>query len=322
MSKIFDCFIFNDEIDLLKIRLAYLNEFVDYFVIVESCQTFQGEKKKLNFKNNISLFSKYKKKIIHFENNIFAKNINDLKIKIKLNFPDVYKKVELLNNFNKLDFTWYLEATLREIIMEAVKGIIKKNDFMILSDADEFPNYEILKSKKFNKKKINVLVQKEFRYFMNSHVSSNWRRSIVGQWKYINSIGLNNLRYKAMKFHKRFQYIQDGGYHFTTQGKVGKILKKISSWGHKEFNNFIIKLFLKKRIEKGLDIFFNLNHQYRIVDLKNQIFFDERISRIISKSKIKIRKEQYKKKFFLDSVIFYIIKILLSFFKFKRKCFK
>jgi beta-1,4-mannosyl-glycoprotein beta-1,4-N-acetylglucosaminyltransferase len=93
MSKIFDCFIFNDEIDLLKIRLAYLNEFVDYFVIVESCQTFQGEKKKLNFKNNISLFSKYKKKIIHFENNIFAKNINDLKIKLKLNFPDVYKKV-------------------------------------------------------------------------------------------------------------------------------------------------------------------------------------------------------------------------------------
>jgi hypothetical protein len=26
MSKIFDCFIFNDEIDLLKIRLAYLSE--------------------------------------------------------------------------------------------------------------------------------------------------------------------------------------------------------------------------------------------------------------------------------------------------------
>jgi beta-1,4-mannosyl-glycoprotein beta-1,4-N-acetylglucosaminyltransferase len=43
MTKIFDCFIFNDEIDLLKIRLAYLSEFADYFVIVESCQTFQGQ---------------------------------------------------------------------------------------------------------------------------------------------------------------------------------------------------------------------------------------------------------------------------------------
>lgn len=43
MTKIFDCLIFNDKIDLLKIRLAYLSEFVDYFVIIESCQTFQGQ---------------------------------------------------------------------------------------------------------------------------------------------------------------------------------------------------------------------------------------------------------------------------------------
>ena len=50
MSKIFDCFIFNNETDLLKIRLAYLNKFVDYFVIVESCQTFQGKKKNLTLR--------------------------------------------------------------------------------------------------------------------------------------------------------------------------------------------------------------------------------------------------------------------------------
>jgi beta-1,4-mannosyl-glycoprotein beta-1,4-N-acetylglucosaminyltransferase len=322
MPKIFDCFIFNDEIDLLKIRLAYLNEFVDYFVIVESCQTFQGQRKKLNFKNNISLFSKYKKNIIYFENNIFAKNINDLKKKIKLNFPEVYKKIELLNNFNKSDFTWYLDAAHREIIKEAVKGIIKKNDLMILSDVDEFPSYKILKYNKFNKNKINVLVQNEFKYFMNSYVSNSWHGTVIGKWQCINEIGLNNLRINAKKSFNKYHYIKNGGYHFTTQGPIKKILKKINSWGHKEFNNFLIKLFLHKRIEKGLDIFFNLKHQFKIVDLNNQNFFDDKISLIIPKSKMKIKKEQYKKKILLDDIFFYILKMLVIFFKLKRKIFK
>ena len=322
MSKIFDCFIFNDEIDLLKIRLAYLNQFVDYFVIVESCQTFQGQRKKLNFKNNISLFSKYKKKIIYFENKIFAKNINDLKIKIKLKYPEVYQRVELLNNFNKSDFTWYLDSTHREIIMEAVKEKIKKNDFMMLSDADEFPSHKILKYKKFNKDKINVLVQNEFKYFMNSFVSNNWPGTVIGKWQNINEIGLNNLRKNSKKYFNKYQCIKNGGYHFTTQGPVKKILKKISSWGHKEFNNFLIKLCLQKRIDKGLDIFFMFKHQFKIVDLNNKFFFDDKISIIISKSKTKIKKKQYKKKSFMDNVIFYIFRILLLFFKLKRKFFK
>jgi hypothetical protein len=39
-------------------------------------------------------------------------------------------------------------------------------------------------------------------------------------------------------------------------------------------------------------------------------------------SKMKIKKEQYKVKFFMDNVIFYIFGILLLFFKLKRKIFK
>lgn len=44
-SKIFDCFVFNNENDLLKIRLNILNKFVDYFIIVEAGETHSGIKK-------------------------------------------------------------------------------------------------------------------------------------------------------------------------------------------------------------------------------------------------------------------------------------
>ena len=42
--KIFDCFMYFDEEIVLDTRLNYLNQYVDYFVIVESCFTHKGEK--------------------------------------------------------------------------------------------------------------------------------------------------------------------------------------------------------------------------------------------------------------------------------------
>ena len=38
----------NNETDLLNIRLNILNEFVDYFVIIESAETHSGIKKNLH----------------------------------------------------------------------------------------------------------------------------------------------------------------------------------------------------------------------------------------------------------------------------------
>ena len=63
--KIIDCFIFYNELKMLLFRLSELNEYVDYFIIVESTFTFTGNKKDLFFKNNASMFESFKEKIIH-----------------------------------------------------------------------------------------------------------------------------------------------------------------------------------------------------------------------------------------------------------------
>ena len=47
--KIFDCFIFNHEIELLEIRLNILNDYVDKFVITEGDMTFSGFPKESYF---------------------------------------------------------------------------------------------------------------------------------------------------------------------------------------------------------------------------------------------------------------------------------
>ena len=46
--KIFDCFSYWDEDLLLKLRLNILNDYVDYFVIVEGNKTWQNNPKNLD----------------------------------------------------------------------------------------------------------------------------------------------------------------------------------------------------------------------------------------------------------------------------------
>ncbi len=47
--KIYDCFIFFNELDLLEMRFRILDTMVDYFVLVEATRTKSWEKKELFF---------------------------------------------------------------------------------------------------------------------------------------------------------------------------------------------------------------------------------------------------------------------------------
>jgi beta-1,4-mannosyl-glycoprotein beta-1,4-N-acetylglucosaminyltransferase len=46
-GKVIDCILFNNEIDLLRLRIQYLSDVVDEFVIFESSRTFSGRAKPL-----------------------------------------------------------------------------------------------------------------------------------------------------------------------------------------------------------------------------------------------------------------------------------
>ncbi len=56
-SKIFDCFMYNNEDLLLDIRLNILDKYVDYFVIVESRFLHSGKEKKDFF--NVKNYNKF-----------------------------------------------------------------------------------------------------------------------------------------------------------------------------------------------------------------------------------------------------------------------
>ena len=65
--RIFDCFLFHSELEMLELRLHELAPAVDFFVLVESTRTFTGQRKPLYYERSKHepRFARYRKQIIH-----------------------------------------------------------------------------------------------------------------------------------------------------------------------------------------------------------------------------------------------------------------
>lgn len=116
MPRVFDCFPFFNELDVLEIRLAELDALVDYFVIVEATHTQTGIPKPLYFADNRKRYERFADKIIHVV-------VDDL----PLNDPS----------------HWPRESHQRDAIMRGLAGA-GPDDRIIISDCDEIPKPELL----------------------------------------------------------------------------------------------------------------------------------------------------------------------------------
>jgi hypothetical protein len=139
MVKIFDCFMFNNEEDLLKLRIIEGLNYVEKFIIVESKQTHSGFDKSLYSDKMKDFFETYKDKIIHCIVDKFPLNIN--------NYPrglndDILKfRADHIKTNKSAYNNWLREGYQRSIISSyALKA--RGSDIFIVTDIDEIPNYE------------------------------------------------------------------------------------------------------------------------------------------------------------------------------------
>ena len=125
--KIFDCFMYFDEELVLDLRLNVLNEYVDYFVIVESKYTHKGEYRNLRFDKQ--KFKKFEKKIIYLVYDEHPKEIENI---FNNDNDDEKSRKYILNALRR-------ENSQRNFILNGLKAA-EKNDYILISDVDEIPN--------------------------------------------------------------------------------------------------------------------------------------------------------------------------------------
>ncbi|KAG0347150.1 hypothetical protein BG004_008371 [Podila humilis] len=128
--KMFDIILFNNEFDLLDLRLHELRDVVDTFVIIESKLTFSGRAKKLHYKAAAKQFTKFQDKILHIE------------------LPPMTKAEA--KSMNYLDI-WGNEAYTRNkgVQLAIQKLQLQEGDWLLHSDLDEIPRPTILHAMKF-----------------------------------------------------------------------------------------------------------------------------------------------------------------------------
>ena len=229
--KIFDCFMYFDEEIVLDLRLNTLNEYVDYFIIVESSFTHRGDKRKLKF--NHDKFSKFKDKIIYLVYDEEPKNIETIYE------TDSKEKKSAQHIFNAA----YRENGQRNFISEGLK-IADKDDLILISDVDEIPNIKNIDLNSFSEKLI-FFNQEMFYYKFNLKLPNhNWVGSRMCKKKYLKSPQwLRNIKNKKYPFYRfdiifsdtkysDIRFIDKGGWHFSNIKSAEEIRHKLKSYLH------------------------------------------------------------------------------------------
>lgn len=264
--KIYDCFIFFNELDLLELRLNVLNDSVDYFVIVESAITFQGEDKAFLYEENKGRFAKFENKIIHFKVEKYEFDFAKLPyIKTPLSVDDlvlnkIYKFIDDCPHFDKnTQFWWGNDFFQRECIWRGLAvARPAPDDLILISDVDEIPNPEIIIEYKARLQPESLLSfrQHEFCYYLNYYHNSDWVGTCCFLYGAYQNVSLNSIRFSTKRDEGLAPKIVDnGGWHFTSIGSVEAIKKKIKSWGHKEFNTNATLNSVEYNVQHGYDIF-------------------------------------------------------------------
>lgn len=292
MSKIIDSFLFFQELDLLEIRLNYLDPFVDEFVIVEACQTFTGKPKDFVFEKNIERFKRFLPKINYYKIEDFHQDFESIQ-KYLSGFNDeshskVLSILEKHTHYPKSQIHWVLDSYHRECLHLILDRVANDDDIVMISDLDEVPSAKAFQEENLEryKQKPVVFQQAEFRYFLNYYKDSDWLGTIASKYQLIRDHSFNLLRMDSKEVRSLVakDSLKDGGYHFTSCGGIEMIKAKIESWGHQEFNNSLILKNLEENIKTGQDIFMRESGtNLKRIDLNDTSLFDSRLSQIMSR---------------------------------------
>lgn len=254
--KIYDCFTYCGEDELLKIRFKTLYNQVDKFVIIEGNKFFNGIEKKQQF--DINKFKKFKSKINYF----------------------------FIKDFPRHDGNnWKYEYFQRNKISIGLKEA-QKDDIILVSDADEIPN---LTNKNFTKYDSTIFLQKMYYYKLNIvcyqglKFKDKWAGTKSCKFKFFDTAQkVREFRVKSYPWwridRKMNRYLEnEGGWHFAFLMSSEKISKKLLRFSHeikhvlqkKKINikKFSDKKNINDKIKNMNDIYGRKNIKLKVINI-------------------------------------------------------
>ena len=224
---IIDAFTFFNEKELVELRIKYLNELIDCFVVIEADVTYTGKAKKWNFPNILN-------------NNLkeFSHKIQYYQMKIDLEKAAAEQDSRyrsLSGTLSTVGRSWKIENMQRNFIKNACKKF-SPNDVVIISDLDEIPSREkisFVKSCDFKVVAPIAFEQALFHLDCNFLNLERWIGSVVTTKELIDKFGPQSFR----NYRERISHFTDAGWSFSSFGGYERVKEKIESYAHSEHNN-------------------------------------------------------------------------------------
>jgi beta-1,4-mannosyl-glycoprotein beta-1,4-N-acetylglucosaminyltransferase len=201
---IYDCFMFNDELETLDIRFNILKDAVDFFVIAEGNLTHSGKKKPMCFLENKQRWPELENRIIH----------------VPVTFEPIGNKIPCI--YHEFE-AWPRENQQRNELINGLVGA-SDEDIVILSDLDEIPDPALI-SLDFTEDLV-IFNQKWFNYYLNLKVNRTWKGSRVFKKSFLATNTLQKIRLTNKG------KMVDGGWHFSYQGGEGAVHSKLASFAY------------------------------------------------------------------------------------------
>lgn len=228
--QVVDIVLFNNELELLDLRIKILEDVVDFFIIKEATHTFQGDLKEMLSKT--------------------------------YDHPKVFTYVvEFPLNMS----TWERDRFQRGTQIDLTAYGINEDAIVMTSDLDEIPDPEAVKwiRDNFNPSAMYALEQKMHQYFLNvRNLSEPWAGTRVCSMEKYRLMDAETMRHSQ----HLCMTLPDAGWHWSFLGGEKQIEKKIRSYAHEEYDNEDTIQKIKERILNNEDIF-NRGFQLQTVEL-------------------------------------------------------
>lgn len=242
--RIFDCFLFYQELDMLELRLRELAPAVDRFVLVESTRTFQLQPKPLYYAENRERFAEWNDRITHV--------VVD----------------ELAPLESGYDQVWSQERFQRNAILRGLAEA-DDSDIAIIADVDEIPSRDAIRllrgqheselysaAIKSTLGHAGIYLHIRLHYYWLDCISiqPDWFRlaaSTVGHVRKVSPTGLRIEEYQKLP---RFE-MNDCGWHFSYFGGAEAVIAKRLALSESEYicSQFLDQRLVQHRIDAGLD---------------------------------------------------------------------
>lgn len=216
---IYDAFLFNNELDLLELRVNELSDCIEpvTHILVESKFTFTGKPKPLVFADNSERFADFPIMSISVDNTIES------------------------------DDPWEKERFQRNIISNALKMMCPADrSVVIVSDIDEIPHHKAVDSfcKRRSTENIDfaAFLMLKFGYYLNyKEAGGGWDRARIMTYKYLKDKAPEEVRNSGYE-----NLLTGGGWHFSWMHD--KAQEKLKSFSHTELDTGNNSLMIEGRM--------------------------------------------------------------------------